>query len=116
MKVFQDEILFEYNARNQITLWGPNGEIMDYANKQWSGVVSNFFLPRWTYFLKKMRASLAKSKAFNEPYVVFRMFTLIERPFTFDRKSFTENPTGNLQLFNKNKNQVNSAKLNHMNK
>ena len=34
---FQDEKLFEYNARNQITLWGPNGEIKDYANKQWSG-------------------------------------------------------------------------------
>lgn len=29
--------LYEYNARNQITLWGPNGEIIDYANKQWSG-------------------------------------------------------------------------------
>lgn len=28
---------FEYNARNQITLWGPKGQIMDYANKQWSG-------------------------------------------------------------------------------
>nr|CAI5849094.1 unnamed protein product [Callosobruchus analis] len=28
---------FEYNARNQITLWGPKGEIMNYANKQWSG-------------------------------------------------------------------------------
>lgn len=24
----------EYNARNQITLWGPNGEIVDYASKQ----------------------------------------------------------------------------------
>lgn len=24
-------------ARNQITLWGPNGEIKDYANKQWAG-------------------------------------------------------------------------------
>lgn len=35
--VLQDEQLFEYNARNQITLWGPNGEIVDYANKQWSG-------------------------------------------------------------------------------
>jgi alpha-N-acetylglucosaminidase len=32
-----EEKQFEYNARNQITLWGPRGEIMDYANKQWSG-------------------------------------------------------------------------------
>lgn len=33
----EEAILLEYNARNQITLWGPRGEIMDYANKQWSG-------------------------------------------------------------------------------
>ena len=32
--------LYEFNARNQITLWGPNGEILDYATKQWSGILS----------------------------------------------------------------------------
>ena len=36
--------MFEYNARNQITLWGPNGEIVDYANKQWAGNLIYFFL------------------------------------------------------------------------
>jgi hypothetical protein len=35
--VFQEKQLYEYNARNQITLWGPHGEIVDYANKQWAG-------------------------------------------------------------------------------
>lgn len=30
-------MLYEYNARNQITLWGPDGQIKDYANKQWAG-------------------------------------------------------------------------------
>ncbi|VDI13114.1 alpha-N-acetylglucosaminidase, partial [Mytilus galloprovincialis] len=29
----------EFNARNQITLWGPRGEILDYACKQWSGLL-----------------------------------------------------------------------------
>lgn len=33
----QEDKLYEYNARNQITLWGPKGEITDYANKQWAG-------------------------------------------------------------------------------
>ncbi|CAB4061119.1 NAGLU [Lepeophtheirus salmonis] len=27
--------LFEFNARNQVTIWGPRGEISDYAAKQW---------------------------------------------------------------------------------
>jgi alpha-N-acetylglucosaminidase len=32
-----EELQFEQNAKNQITLWGPRGEILDYATKQWSG-------------------------------------------------------------------------------
>ncbi|KAI9642550.1 hypothetical protein NHQ30_009355 [Ciborinia camelliae] len=28
---------FAYNARNQITLWGPTGQISDYASKSWGG-------------------------------------------------------------------------------
>ncbi|KAF2002261.1 glycoside hydrolase family 89 protein [Amniculicola lignicola CBS 123094] len=42
---------YEYNARNQITLWGPNGEIIDYASKSWGGLVADYYLPRWNVFL-----------------------------------------------------------------
>jgi alpha-N-acetylglucosaminidase len=42
---------YEYNARNQITLWGPNGEINDYASKSWGGLVGEYYLPRWQAFL-----------------------------------------------------------------
>ena len=68
--------LYEFNARNQITLWGPDGgfifldifygpiltfifldimsfrkanplgQILDYAGKQWSGMVSDYYVPR----------------------------------------------------------------------
>ena len=27
----EDKLQYEYNARNQITLWGPEGQIIDYA-------------------------------------------------------------------------------------
>ena len=42
----------EYNARNQITLWGPHGEITDYASKQWAGLVSSYYIPRWRLFIE----------------------------------------------------------------
>ncbi len=42
---------FEYDARNQITLWGPNGEISDYASKQWSGLVGTYYKRRWQMFI-----------------------------------------------------------------
>ncbi|KAF9820748.1 hypothetical protein IEO21_01191 [Rhodonia placenta] len=41
----------EYNARNQITLWGPDGEINDYASKQWAGLVGTYYLARWQTFV-----------------------------------------------------------------
>ena len=31
---------YEENALNQLTIWGPDGQELDYATKQWSGVVS----------------------------------------------------------------------------
>ncbi|KAF2019260.1 glycoside hydrolase family 89 protein [Aaosphaeria arxii CBS 175.79] len=43
---------FEYTARNQLTLWGPEGEINDYASKQWGGLVGGYYLPRWEVFLE----------------------------------------------------------------
>ncbi|KAL7789894.1 glycoside hydrolase family 89 protein [Trichoderma ceciliae] len=41
----------EYNARNQITLWGPSGQVEDYASKQWSGLVGDYYLGRWEQFI-----------------------------------------------------------------
>ena len=31
----QEAQLYDLNARNQITLWGPDGNILDYASKEW---------------------------------------------------------------------------------
>ncbi|ORX98108.1 putative alpha-N-acetylglucosaminidase [Clohesyomyces aquaticus] len=42
---------YEFNARNQITLWGPDGEINDYASKSWGGLVGEYYLPRWKALL-----------------------------------------------------------------
>jgi alpha-N-acetylglucosaminidase len=42
---------YEYNARNQITLWGPSGEIIDYASKSWGGLLNGYYRPRWQMFI-----------------------------------------------------------------
>ncbi len=43
---------YERDLRDQITLWGPNGEITDYASKSWGGLVSGYYVPRWEIFLQ----------------------------------------------------------------
>jgi len=39
----------EFNARNQITMWGK-GNIEDYASKEWAGLVGDYYLTRWKMF------------------------------------------------------------------
>nr|CAD7395907.1 unnamed protein product [Timema cristinae] len=85
---------YEYNARNQITLWGPNGEIRDYANKQWAGVVINYFRPRWELFLGALNTSLVTGVKFNQTEVNNQLFN-VELMFTLDKTIFPHLPKGN---------------------
>lgn len=51
--------LFEWNARNQIALWGPpDSRLHDYAAKQWAGLLRGFYKPRWERFLTALKSSL----------------------------------------------------------
>jgi hypothetical protein len=52
--------LLVFNARNQVTLWGPKGEINDYAAKNgWSGLVSSYYAARWSLLFAAMQNSSA---------------------------------------------------------
>jgi alpha-N-acetylglucosaminidase len=43
--------LYEFNARDLITLWGDkDSPLHDYACRQWSGLLSGFYKPRWESF------------------------------------------------------------------
>ena len=46
--------LFMYNARNQITLWGPTGQITDYAAKAWHGLYGDYYLMRWQMMVESV--------------------------------------------------------------
>ncbi|KAB0799964.1 hypothetical protein PPYR_07844 [Photinus pyralis] len=96
--LLEEEKLYEYNARNQITLWGPNGEINDYACKQWSGMVSDYYHERWFLFVTSMNESLVQNVPFREAAVVKRVFKEIEEPFTFSRKAYPEYASGDTVL------------------
>ena len=52
----EEKKIYEFNARNQITLWGPNGEILDYAGNY--------------YYHVKSQASSVKSDHFDRKTMV----------------------------------------------
>ncbi|XP_054276848.1 alpha-N-acetylglucosaminidase isoform X1 [Macrosteles quadrilineatus] len=79
----QEREQFEEMARNQITLWGPNGEIRDYACKQWAHLMENYYIPRWKYFFEALEKAVAEKSPFNQKSVSTYIFNEIEQPFTF---------------------------------
>lgn len=79
---------FEFNARNQITLWGPSGQIVDYATKQWSGIVRDYYYPRWEMFLGKLEECLVKKIPFNQGQFQKEVFERVELPFNLDKKEY----------------------------
>ncbi|XP_062554959.1 alpha-N-acetylglucosaminidase-like [Armigeres subalbatus] len=85
---------YEYNARIQITLWGPQGQIVDYANKQWAGVVQDFFLPRWKLFLSEMTNAMGQNKTINEGKIRDKIFKTVELPFCTSNKRYPTEPVG----------------------
>lgn len=83
----------DLNARNQITLWGPNGEIVDYAIKQWAGVVGEYCLPRWRLFFADALEAIGRNKTINMTRFKRRVFKRVEKPFTMAYDGVTEHKT-----------------------
>ncbi|KAG0349643.1 hypothetical protein BGZ54_004302, partial [Gamsiella multidivaricata] len=54
----------EHSARNQITWWVPAGQqgLADYAGKQWSGLVKEFYYPRWKIFVDRLVTAAQKGR------------------------------------------------------
>ncbi|RSH90666.1 hypothetical protein EHS25_001271 [Saitozyma podzolica] len=62
------QAFYEYEARNQITLWGTGNTtpwpLDRYASKQWAGVVGDFYGKNWDMFAQYLLANNATS--FNQ--------------------------------------------------
>ena len=60
----EEKHLYEKNARDLITLWGDgNSPLHEYANRQWSGLLSDFYKPRWEKFFRLLTTSLRQGHA-----------------------------------------------------
>ena len=56
---------FEWNARRVLTLWGEGPAIDDYACKEWSGLLSGYYLKRWERFFDESARSLRANAPFD---------------------------------------------------
>ncbi len=86
----QDSALYEYNARNQITLWGDKGQILDYAAKQWNGLVKDYYKPRWNLFFNHLYKCSMTGKPFDQAAFDKDFMDNVGTPFTMARNKYPD--------------------------
>ncbi|MEA5403828.1 alpha-N-acetylglucosaminidase [Arcicella sp. DC2W] len=61
-----EKALYEQNARDLITLWGDaNNPLHEYSNRQWSGLLNDFYKPRWQQFFVELNKALVANREPN---------------------------------------------------
>ncbi|TZF83168.1 alpha-N-acetylglucosaminidase [Pedobacter sp. BS3] len=68
---------YEVDAKRLITIWG--GQVEDYAARVWSGLISDYYIPRMQHYLYGDRATLNQWKE-----------NWIEKPYTNNVKPFDD--------------------------
>lgn len=63
-----DAAAYVRNAKAQVTVWGGQGNLSDYASKAWQGLYRHYYWPRWSMLLDAVRA--AGSRPFDETKVI----------------------------------------------
>ncbi len=61
-----EQAIFQWNARRVLTLWGEGPAIDDYARKEWSGMLSGYYLKRWERYLHDVGKSLNSQQDFDQ--------------------------------------------------
>ena len=59
--------MYVWNAKMLITTWGSyeqseKGKLHDYSNRQWSGLIKEFYKPRWERWIEERRKELKGEK------------------------------------------------------
>lgn len=64
----EERELLAKNAAMLVTLWGPEDEpqIFDYSWREWSGLVRDYYLPRWQHFHFFLQQTLEKNDVYAE--------------------------------------------------
>jgi len=57
---------YVHNAKTQITIWGGEDSLKDYASKAWQGMYKDFYWPRWEIFIIQLKQSILSGEPFDE--------------------------------------------------
>jgi alpha-N-acetylglucosaminidase len=82
-----------YDARSILTTWGDRkaseAGLHEYANRDWAGLTSDYYLPRWKMYFDSLSTSLAT----NEPAKPIDWYAFGDR-WDHSQRQFTATPQG----------------------
>jgi len=91
----KEKALYEMNAKDLVTLWGDeNCPLNEYACRQWSGLLSSFYKPRWQQFFTTALVTLKEGKEMNKEAFV-KAIKQWEWHWVNERKDYPVLPKGN---------------------
>ncbi|KAK8803747.1 hypothetical protein WA158_001441 [Blastocystis sp. Blastoise] len=90
----------DFNAKNQITLWGPRGEINDYAAKMWNGLVGTYYYGRWSYFFETALKYIKEGKSIDWSEYYGKVIEMGVQ-WDNDGKEYPNEPIGDSYLISK---------------
>lgn len=90
----KEEQLYEWNARAIITTWG--GRILyGYAIKDWAGMYSSYYLPRWKMFFELLRSDISEKKKLDYNGFVKDIMKWEDNWVGLREEKITSAPSGN---------------------
>ena len=88
--------LIQFNARNQITRWGPNGNIEDYAAKEWAGLIRTYYKKRWEIYMTWVTNITENGAAYDTNYLN-KLLDSFENSYNYQTDLFPVTPVGDSQ-------------------
>ena len=90
----QEKALYEWNARVQITTWGPrksseDAGLHEYSHREWAGLLKGFYYPRWKMFFDKLEIELNGEKTQGIDFYEW------EEEWTKKQNIYSSEPVGN---------------------
>ncbi len=90
--------LYEWNAKNIITLWGPKGHpgcggLHGYAMKQWAGFFADYCHPSWEQYFTEVRKELAGCGKMDRQKFYASIMDW-EEDWTYKLGNYSSEPTG----------------------
>jgi alpha-N-acetylglucosaminidase len=86
--------LYEWNARAIITTWGGR-ELYGYAIKDWSGLYSSYYLPKWDKLFNKMRIEINGGEKLDYEKFIKETIAWEDQWVTLHDENIVSVPSGN---------------------